>query len=178
MPNQTEMLSLKELGEASIDLDVAREAYDHATARLSDVLDAKRTFELKAQALFGGYVALALALFSGAGAFARDGHPDSQFVAGLAVSGLVFLIGALFSTLALRDRMYGGLGSAPKQWLFDGGINSSPGGLGKLLAYLTFHRQGEIDDSLKHNAEKALWIKRTIWCGWLAPAVLGFCLLF
>jgi hypothetical protein len=73
MSEPPEMLTLEELGQASISAEIAREAYNHASERLADVLDTKKVFEQKAQAFFAGYITLALALFGYAAALMSDG---------------------------------------------------------------------------------------------------------
>jgi len=165
------MLSIEELSKANINIDVAREAYEHASARLADVLDSKKVLEQKAQTFFAAYVTVALALLGTAGSIVAEGG-SSLFSCGLAVSGLCFVVGAGCCAFAQIDKYYAGMGSAPKQWLYRGAIDGPSDGLPKLLAYLTWHRQTEIDRSAELNAQKARLIRYAIAAGIAAPVFL------
>ena len=66
------MLTLDELRGMKINLLIAREAYAQSSQRLADLIDAKKTFEQKAAALFGGYLTACIALLAVAGSLYKD----------------------------------------------------------------------------------------------------------
>lgn len=164
------MLSLEEMKGVKINPDVAREAYEQAEKRLADALQTKSAFEQKAFTLFGGYTTVSFALVGVAGSmFEDDGLTRVALALGL--SGIVLIVGALLLVLALRDRTYGALGSNPDMWLRRDTIDGVDGTLPLMLAYITFHHQKRIKESIKSNNSMAALIRWAIYAGLSAPIV-------
>ena len=170
------MLSLEEIRNSSISEVIAREAYIQSSERLADVLDTKKVFEQKAQTFLAGYLTLALALFGAAGATVNS-DSWSLTTLGLLFAGIAFVAGALLCAMSLHDANYAGAGASPKQWLYRGAIDASPNELPKLLTYLTWHRQAEIDGSVESNKGKAKLIRHAIYAGMVAPCILAVALI-
>ena len=158
------MMTLDEIKQARINPEVAREAYEHASQRLSDVLSIKEGFEQKAATLFGSYVTVALALF-GAG-----GITEHRVAFGLA--GAFYVAGAVLFAFALRDVPYGVRASDPELWLVKGVIDGGGEALPTMLAYLVFHHQKRITTSQQANGSKATLIRIALTLGLIGPIAL------
>lgn len=116
------MLTLEEIERATVNKEVAREAYDQATKRLTDALETKKNYEQKAFTLFNAYLTISLALFSVGGALYKDDGFAFPVIA-FWVCGGIFVFGAAFFVLALMDDRYGALASNPDMWLNRGTID-------------------------------------------------------
>lgn len=164
------MLSLEELKGVKINPDVAREAYEQAEKRLADVLQTKSAFEQKAFTLFGGYTTFSFALIGVAGSmFKSDGW--TRVVLALGLSGVILIVGTVLLVLALHERDYGALGSNPEVWLRRDTIDGIDGTLPLMLAYITFHHQKRIKESIASNNSMAALIRRAIYAGVFAPII-------
>lgn len=166
------MMSLEEIRDANVNLAVAREALSQANARLSDVLDTKKTFEQKAFTLFNGYLTVSLALFGVGGAiYKTDGltHTVQSFW----ITALLVLLGVVLFVLALRGGKYGALGSNPSMWLNSGTIDGAENvALPHMIAYVAWHHESRIDTSIRQNNRKAHLINWGVWIGAAAPVLL------
>jgi len=165
------MMTLEEIRLSKVNLVVVREAYDHASKRLSDILDTKKSFEQKAFTLFNGYITVSLALFGVGGAlFKQEGlsHLTAPFLG----TGLFLIAGAICFVLALMDNKYGALASSPDMWLNQGTIDGDDSVLPLMLAYITFYHQERIDKSTEGNERKAIRIRIGIILGVVSPFVL------
>jgi hypothetical protein len=165
------MMSLTEIEKANVNLDIAREALNQASARLGDILDTKKAFEQKAFTLFSGYLTAALALFGVGGAIYKD-HGVTNLVLMFWLTGLLLVAGAVCFVWALKDDGYGALASDPSMWLRPGTIDGGATVLPRMLAYVTWHHQDRITASLQANKRKATLIARGIYFGIAAPVVL------
>lgn len=166
------MLKPEELQLAKINPLVAREAFDHASKRLADILDTRKSYEQKAFTLFSGYLTAALGLFAAGVALVNTDKP-LHAVLTVWVAGAVFVIGAFMLLQALLDQAYGAMGSDPELWLRAGVIDGDDAALPLMLAYLTHRYQGMIDGSALANSNKARWIRTGVFVGVLAPLVTG-----
>jgi hypothetical protein len=164
------MMTLNELQTANINPLIVREAYDQATQRLADTLNTKTAFEQKAFTLFGGYLTISLALF-GAGSAVYNSRELQHLVLPFWIAGIMFVAGASFFMLALKDKVYGALASHPSMWLNPGTIDGPDTVLPTMLAYITFYHQARIDTSEAMNLEKARWIRFGIYVGLAAPFI-------
>jgi hypothetical protein len=177
------MLSLQELRSSKINPEIAREAYEQAEMRLTDMLETKKSFEQKALALFGAYTTGSLALVGVAGSVFKD-DDTSRMQMALVSSALVLLAGAVLFVVALRERTYGALGSNPEMWLCRNTLDGPDAALPLMLAYITFHHQERIKASIAGNDSMARLIRWGIYTGVFAPFVaaavlftpLGTCL--
>src|SRR5882757_6670627 len=106
------MMTLEEIEKSQVSLDVAREAYDQASKRLTDMLETKKAFEQKAFTLLSGYLALSIALFGVAAALYKDHGLSSTFVSFMLVE-LTLIAGAICFVFALMDERYGAIASNP-----------------------------------------------------------------
>lgn len=165
-------MTLADIQTANINPATAREAFLQSSARLGDILDTKKSYEQKAFTLFGGYLTVTLALVGVAGAI-FDRHGLTPAVWTFAATGGVFALGATCLVVALLDATYGAVASDPKMWLQDGVIDGSDSELGRMLAYITFHHQRRIDESIKSNDAKASWIRRGVFLGIGAPLLFA-----
>lgn len=165
------MLTLDEIERSNVNKDVAREAYDQATKRLTDALETKKSYEQKAFTLFNAYLTISLALFGVGGAFYKDDGFAFPVIA-FWVCGGIFVLGTVFFVLALMDNCYGALASSPDMWLNRGTIDGDDTVLPRMLAYVTYYHQERIDQSTAANAQKALHIRYGILLGISAPIVL------
>jgi hypothetical protein len=77
----------------------------------------------------------------------------------------MFVVGAVLCLLALIDDSYGALGSHPEMWLNKGTIDGVDAALPAMLAYITHHHHGRINQSVKANAAKARKIRWGIGLG-------------
>jgi hypothetical protein len=159
----SEMMTLEQLHESSINPDVAKEAYVEAGRRLADVLSIKAAYEQKALALFGGYLTLSLGLF---GAGKALNH------AGFWFAGVFFVAGAILFVLAQLDGVYGVVGSSPDMWLRKGVIDGNDQALPAMYAYLTYYHLERITKSQQRNGRKATLIRWGIFAGIGGPAIL------
>jgi hypothetical protein len=150
---------------------VAREAYDHASKRLGDTLDTKKSFEQKAFTLFSGYMTASIALFGVSGVLLKE-TSTHYYVLPFAISGFVLALGAIFFVLALMDKSYGALASDPDMWLNRGTIDGDDSVVPLMLAYITFYHKDRIYKSMIENNSKALKIRIGIYFGISAPFVL------
>lgn len=169
------MLSLEELRAAKINPAVAREAFDHASARLADILDTRKSYEQKAFTLFSGFLTFGLGLFAAGVALLSQKAPLHMVVTVWA-GGLVFLASAFLLVLALLDSSYGAMGSDPETWITPGVIDGDEGVLSLMLAYLTNMYQARIDQSVAANAAKARWIRIGVFLGIASPLFATPCL--
>lgn len=163
------MLTLEEIQKLpTINLLVAREAFNQASQLLSDVLDTRKNYEQKAFTLLSGYVTVSFALFGAGGALFKENNLK-HLALPLLFAGVMFVIGSMFFGFALMDSRYGALGSAPDMWLNKETLSGDDPTLSFMLAYITFYYQERIDVSLKANEKKALLIRLGIILGILAP---------
>lgn len=165
------MMTLNEIREAKINPLVAREAYEHASQRLSDTLETKKSFEQKAFTLFSGYITASTALFGIGGVLLKD-PATRHYVLPFISAGFVLVLGAMFFVWALRDRHYGALASDPDMWLNRGTIDGDDSVVPLMLAYITFYHKERISTSTVENDGKAKKIRIGIYLGLTAPFVL------
>jgi len=158
-------MTLEDLRRSQINPDVAREAYEHASMRLGDVIAIKDAFEQKASTLFSSYVTVALALFAAGGL-------TGEKIA-FTVTGAVYLVGAACFGLALWDARYGVRASDPEMWLTKGVIDGDDHALPAMLAYIAFHHQKRITTSQHANDLKAWLIRAGLFVGLLGPLALA-----
>lgn len=166
-----EMMTLEEIRTSKINPVVAREAYLQATARLSDILDTKKSFEQKAFILLNAYITVSTALFGAAGFISKGAYEVGGLAIPFVASGAVIAVGALFLVYALIDLKYGALGSDPKMWLTAGTIDSTDDEAFRMLAYVTFHHQERIRVSIESNKKKALRVRIGVFFGVAAPFI-------
>jgi hypothetical protein len=125
------MMTLQEPQATNINPEVAKEAYAHASRRLEDVLAMKASYEQKAFSLLAGYVAVTLALFTAGGVAHSSAQATLKVLeAPVWITGLLYVIGSAVLVVALWDREWGVLASAPEMWLvpgvIDGGETAMP----------------------------------------------------
>jgi hypothetical protein len=148
------MMTLEEIRSSQINPNVAREAYNQADKRLTDVLETKKSFEQKAFTLFGVYVTAATALFGVGGAILKDNYWNYLSTPFFWTAGM-FVAGAIFFILALMDKTYGALASDPEMWLNKGTIDGEDGMVSLMLAYITYYHKQRIQKSTEANYSKA-----------------------
>jgi hypothetical protein len=165
------MMTLTEIQAAQINPLVAREAYIQVSARLTDTLETKKSFDQKAFALFSGFLTIALALFGVSGALFKDQNTRHLMVPFL-LAGVLFVAGTICFILALKDKKYGALASSPDMWLMPGIIDGADEALPLMLAYVTYFHDERISTSTVANERKAKLISAGIYCGVVAPIVL------
>jgi len=149
------MLTLEELKSSNVDFDIAKEALSQSEKRLVDALDAKKMVEQKATVLFGAYVTIMLALFGVGAALAKDAHlmvPALPFF----VTGVIFMVGALYFANVFKGAEYGNLGSEPSMWLQSGRIDGDKQEFARMLAYLAHHHAHRISISYTSNEGKTI----------------------
>jgi hypothetical protein len=88
------MMTLAELQASKINPGVAREAYEQSSKRLEDALATKAGHEQKAFALLGGFVVIALALFSAGAGILSDDKVPVVLARPFVVAGVVYVFGA------------------------------------------------------------------------------------
>ncbi len=165
------MMTLEEIGNANINLEVAREAYAQTEKRLEDTLATKASHEQKAFTLMAAYTSLAIALFAASGLLAVNAA--HALTPAFCVSGLLYAIGSAVSFGALWEQTYGALGSAPCIWLRPSVIDGDSKALPANLAYVAFFHQARIDAGVASNRYKAKIVCAVIAIGILATFILG-----
>ncbi|HEV2364393.1 MAG TPA: hypothetical protein VGS12_09390 [Caulobacteraceae bacterium] len=170
------MLTIEELQRATINPAVAAEAFDKACKRLADILEAKKSLEQKAFALFSGYLTIAVGLFGAATALLNAKEP-ARLLLPFWAGGSLFMVGTLFLLLALLDAAYGAQGSDPEIWIRQGVIDGGETALPHMRAYLTLLYQDRIDISAAANERKAKRIRVGVIVGFVAPIVAVLLLL-
>lgn len=175
-PEDPHAVTLTDLHTLQVREDVAEEAYRHATARLQDVLDTRKSYESKAIGLLNVYVTLALATFGVSGWLLAADVPPMPWPPFVA-AGLVLMVGVLCAGASLFDAPYGTLGSDPGFWLRKGTIDGVDGIRGRTIAYVVWHMSQRIETSFKANDRKKLWLRLALSAGAAAPAALAITLL-
>ena len=168
------MLTLEELEHSKINPTIAKEAYLQAEKRLSDVLDTKKSLEHRASTLFSSYVTIALALFGIGGVIFEDAGLHSKTWP-FFIAGTVFVLGACFFMLVIKDDKYGFLGSAPDMWLNRGTIDGVDKSLAAMFAYLTYHHAKRIDISGRSNDRKICALRAGMLAGVAATVIFAIC---
>jgi F0F1-type ATP synthase assembly protein I len=166
------MMTLQDIEAATINEDVAREAYTQAEKRLEDTLATKASYEQKAFTLLAAYITVAIALFTVSGLF-RFLNDARGLTPAFLIVGIIYTVGAAVSLVALWDQMYGTLGSAPCMWLRHGVIDGDGKALPANLAYVTFFHQARIDAGVAANRSKAKLVRGVIIIGMVATFILG-----
>lgn len=165
-------LTLEELQDAELNLEVVKEGYAHVEKRLNDVLDVRKTVEQKALTLFSAYVTVSLALFGFALNFLKDGSAGLIRALPFMVSGAIFLGGAGIFMAAIRGAEYGFTGSDPRVWLRKGTTDGDAKALARTLATVIHFHQKRIDVSLASNLTKGRLVQRGMLIGLVATASL------
>ncbi len=148
------MMTNDEIDQTTVNIDIAREAFQHVTLRLQDILSAKDGYDQKLSALFSGYVAICLALMAAAAAAATQ--PTFEWLAvHLFFDGIMFAVGALCLALALIGMAYGSAGSAPETWLRPGIIDGDNVKSAMLIALIVRDHDSRISESIESNRKKA-----------------------
>jgi hypothetical protein len=176
MSIEEEVLTVEELGKLTINPSAAREACNQAEKRLADIIATSAGYETKAGALFSVYITIALATLGGSGAFLgiRD---KVSLVISLGLTGVVFVVGALFLAMVFRARMFGFLGSDPEVWLHADVLEGTEQTIGYNLAFITRDYVDRIRRSEATNDIKQWWIEAAIWVGVSGPAVFAIAML-
>lgn len=170
------VLTLRELQAATIQVEVAKEAYSQVEKRLTDLIETKKSFETRAASMLTGFTTLALAL-AGAGATfftsqplvdgAPKGLPWAFFVAALPLFLAAWsMVSVLFPT------QYGNLGSSPDIWLERGVIDAPNNVVPDMQAYMVHYMIKRIATTERANNAKAKWITEGSWLASSAPLVL------
>ncbi len=153
-----------------INAEVVRESHAQVTQLLSDLLEAKRSFDQKALSLFAAYVTVTLAAFGLAANAASTASPLHEMFGPLLGVGVSFGLGAFMFVLALWDANYGALGSAPSTWLrADVALSRDERMVHRVLASVVRRYQERIVASDKSNSTKVLFIRAGIVMGAAAP---------
>lgn len=171
------MLSLEEIRDSKINIQIAREAYNQADKRLADILSTKEAFEQKAFTLFGGYMTALLGLFTAAGVLYEQSGINKLSISFL-LSGAMVLLGVLCFVSALKGYGYGAAGSNPGMWLTKNIIDGDDDALPYMLACIIFHHQKRIKVSIESNRKKHFWISLGIAFGIASPIMLLLILCF
>lgn len=169
-------MTLAELQRATINPEIAREAYAQAEKRLGDALDTKEGHEKKAFEMLRSYVVVSLAAFGAAGFCIRGGY--TELGPPLFLAGMAFTVGAGLALFALKARAYGAIGSDPSMWLVSSVIDGDDSRvLPAMLATVTFFHEQRIQESRQSNAKKGALVYGSVWIGTLTPVVLGLWIL-
>lgn len=158
------MMSEEEIGSATINAEVAREAFAHAQAYLADVLDNRKAIEQRALFLLAGYLSLAAAIFN-AGHLAFWGD---KFATVAIMAGVCLLL------LSFRPKRYPALWPSPRAWIVPGIIDGSDTALPHSLAHLASQYADRIDLAIAANDDKQRFVKAAVYAGILA--ILALCL--
>jgi len=171
------ILTLDELQAATIQPDVAKEAYAQVEKRLSDLLETKKSFESRAASMLTGFTTLALAVAGAGGSFFTsqpliDHAPKLLpwvffFVAALLLVAAWTMLGALIPA------RYGNLGTAPEVWLVRGVIDAEANVVPAMQAYMVHHMNERIALTETANNAKAKSIAEGAFLATMAPLALA-----
>ena len=177
MPASPPMLTPEDIQLAKINIDVAREAHAQASKMLEDALATKSGYDAKSSNLFTGYIAVSLALASGA-ALAFSSQDLRFFAFHLMIDAVIFAAGSICFVLSLIGMKYGSLGSPPTTWLIHGIIDGDESALARTLTHVTYHHAARIDQCRKSNRAKDEATRIGICLGVIAPVHLFIVTLF
>jgi hypothetical protein len=164
------MLTIEQIKDIDVDLDVAREALNQSEKRLDDAFEAKKAVEQKATVLFGTYVTISLALFGFAATLVNANLLHIKLWP-FFVTGTFFILGAACFAGVFRAAEYGNKGSEPSMWLRSGLIDGDKMGLARMLAYLAHHHSRRIEVSYQSNATKSRFLHSGMIFGVMGSAV-------
>ena len=157
-----QIMSLAEIQQATIQAEVAKEAFTQVEKRLSDLIETKKSFETRAQALLTGYTTLALAVIGAGGSFFTSaplvGHAPSLMPVAFFAAGIPLLIAVYCMVWALQPASYGNLGSSPHIWLKPGVINAPENVVPTVQAFLVYFMAERITATEAANTLRATLI--------------------
>lgn len=170
-------MTLAQLQASAVQTEVAKEALAHAEKRLADLLETKKSFELRASTLLTGFTTLALAVVGAGGGFLTStvlaGSAPKALPYAFFVASLPLMVAAWCMVRVLRPAAYGNLGSAPGVWLQPGVINAGENVVPVMQAYVTHSMKERIDKTNQTNDARAQIL--SCGCNWAlaAPGVLA-----
>jgi hypothetical protein len=170
------VLTLAQLQAATIQADVAKEAYAQVEKRLSDLLEVKKSFETRAASMLSAFITLTLAL-TGAGASFYTSGPLSSGPKDLAWaffwSAFPLFGAAILMFAALYPTQAGTLGTAPEMWLEAGKIDGPAAVVPVMQAYMVYYMHERIEATVQSNTYKMYLIVGGAGLAGIAPVVLG-----
>jgi hypothetical protein len=147
------MMSMEELQNSEINIDIIKEALKQAEKRLQDFLETKNRLNQKLFILFNGYVPILIGLIIACFVIAQN-NMESLLLFFLIPLSCFFAVSILFFVLAFQSAQHGSLGSSPDFWLHKDTISGDQKTLSKILSYLVYSYQQRIDVSYKSNLKK------------------------